>query len=155
MTPEHLIRQVERLCELQPDTRVVGIHAARWQGPDEIAVTGQTFPVRWCASALAVSERLAEFDEDDRLIVLTPLANEDLGLDVRARLARRWLLHPERWQTVRDAYGVAAVDPRLPMEPWMAEALLSARPRRRGLARIEDERARHRHRLDPCAQSSS
>lgn len=34
---------------------------------------------------------------------------------------------------MRDAYGVAAVDPRLPMEPWMAEALLSARPRRRGL----------------------
>ena len=133
MTPEHLIRQVERLCELRPDTRVVGIHAARWQGPDEIAVTGQTFPVRWCASALAVSERLADVDEDDRLIVLTPLANEDLGLDVRARLARRRLLHPERWQTVRDAYGVAAVDPRLPMEPWMAEALLSARPRRRGL----------------------
>ena len=133
MTPEHLIRQVERLCELRPDTRVVGIHAARWQGPDEIAVTGQTFPVRWCASALSVSERLADLDEDDRLIVLTPLANEDLGLDVRARLARRRLLHPERWQTVRDAYGVAAVDPRLPMEPWMAEALLSARPRRRGL----------------------
>ena len=133
MTPEHLIRQVERLCELRPDTRVVGIHAARWQGPDEIAVNGQAFPVRWCASALAVSERLADIDDDDRLIVLTPLANEALGLDVRARLARRGLLHPERWQTVRDAYGVAAIDPRLPMEPWMAEALLRARPRRRGL----------------------
>ena len=133
MTPEHLIRQVERLCELRPDTRIVGIHAARWQGPDDIVVNGQTFPVRWCDSALAVSEGLADIDVDDRLIVLTPLANEALGLDVRARLARRRLLHPELWQTVRDAYGVVAVDPRLPTEPWMAEALLRARPRRRGL----------------------
>ncbi len=35
------------------------------------------------------------------------------------------------WQLVRDAYGVAAVDPRLPMQSWMADALLSARPERR------------------------
>lgn len=132
VTPEHLTRQVERLCERWPDTRVVGVHAARWRGDDSIAVNGVTFPVRWCPSALAVSERLATLGDDDRLIVLTPLGDQDLGLDVLARLARRRLHHPERWQMVRDAYGVTSVDPRLPMQPWMADALLSARPHRRG-----------------------
>ena len=131
MTPEHLTRQVERLCERWPDTRVVGVHAARWQGGDSITVVGETFPIQWCISALALSERLAALTEDDRLIALTPLLDEDLSLDVRARLARGRLFHPERWQMVRDAYGVAAVDPRLSMQSWMADALLSARPRKR------------------------
>ena len=130
MTPEHLARQVERLCERWPETRVVGVHAARWQGGDSIAVDGHMFPVHWCPSALALSEHLAALGEDDRLIVLTPLVDTDLGLDVRARLARCRLLHPERWQLVRDAYGVAGVDPRLPMQSWMADALLAARPHR-------------------------
>lgn len=130
MTPEHLARQVERLCERWPETRVVGVHAAHWQGGDSIAVDGRTFPVHWCPSALALSERLAALGEDDRLIVLTPLVDTDIGLDVRARLARCRLLHPERWQLVRDAYGVAGVDPRLPMQSWMADALLAARPHR-------------------------
>ena len=129
MTPEHLTGQVERLCERWPDTRVVGVHASRWQGGDSITVDGGTFPVHWCVSALALSERLAALGEDDRLIVLTPLVDKNLSLDVRARLARGRLFHPERWQMVREAYGVAAVDPRLPMQPWMADALLSARPR--------------------------
>ena len=130
MTPEHLEQQVERLCERWPDTRVVGVHATRWQGGDSIAVDGVTFPVHWCPSALALSERLAALGENDRLIVLTPLGDTDLSLDVRARFARCRLLHPERWQLVRDAYGVVGVDPRLPMKPWMAEALLGARPHR-------------------------
>ena len=149
MTPEHLARQVERLCERWPDTRVVGVHAARWQGSDSIAVDGRTFPVHWCPSALALSERLAALGEDDRLIVLTPLVDTDLGLDVRARLARCRLLHPERWQLVRDAWGVAGVDPRLPMQPWMADALLAARPpRARSPTSVLDADAAWRHVLD-------
>ena len=131
LTPEHLTQQVKRLCEHRPDTRIVGVHAAQWQGSDSIAVNGETFRVCWCVSALAVSERLAALGDEDRLVVLTPLGDTDLGLDVRARLARRRLIHPERWQMVRDAYGVASVDPRLPMQSWMADALLDARPRRR------------------------
>ena len=102
MTPEHLTRQVERLREKWPDTRVVGVHAARWQGGDSITVGGETFPVHWCASALALSERLTGLGDDDRLIVVTPLADKNLSLDVRARLARGRLFHPDRWQMVCD-----------------------------------------------------
>lgn len=131
VTPEHLAQQVKQLRERWPEARLIGVHAAQWQGADSIAVDGETFRVSWCASALAVSEQLASFGEEDRLIVLTPLGDADLGLDVLARLARRRLIHPERWQMVRDAYGVASVDPRLPMHSWMADALLRARPRNR------------------------
>ena len=131
MTPNHLAQQVERLCERSPDIRIIGFHAERWQGDESIAVKDDAFPVRWCTSPLAVSEQRSTLSEDDRLIVLTPLTDADLSLDVLARFARRRLLRPDKWQLVRDAYGVAAVDSRLPMQSWMADALLSARPQRR------------------------
>ena len=149
MTPEHLTRQVERLREKWPDTRVVGVHATRWQGGTSITVDGERFPVQWCESALALSERLTGLGEEERLIVLNPLADKNLSLDVRARLARGRLFHPDRWQMVCDAYGVAAVDPRLPMRPWMADALLSARPRQgRSKARVLDADTAWLHVLD-------
>ena len=131
MTPEHLAQQVKRLCDRSPETRIVGLHAERWLGGESIVVDDATFSVRWCVSPLAISEQLSALSEGDRLIVLTPLADAALSLDVLARFARRQLLHPDKWQLVRDAYGVAAVDPRLPMQSWMADALLSARPQRR------------------------
>ena len=131
MTPEHLAQQVKRLCDRSPETRIVGLHAERWLGGESIAVDGAAFSVRWCVSPLAISEQLSALSEGDRLIVLTPLAHADLSLDVLSRFARRQLLHPDKWQLVRDAYGVAAVDPRLPMQSWMADALLSARPQMR------------------------
>ena len=131
MTPDHLAQQVERLCERSPHIRVIGFHAEQWQGGVSIAVKDDAFPVRWCASPLAVSEQLSVLSEDDRLIVLTPLSDADLSLDVLARFARRQLLRPDKWQLVRDAYGVAEVDSRLPMQSWMADALLSARPQQR------------------------
>ena len=131
MRPEHLVRLAERLCDRSPEVRVVGIHADRWPGGGSIAVNGDTFPVRWCGSRLAVSQQLSALAEGDRLIVVTPLTDADLGLDVLARLARRRLLYPEPWQMVRDAYEVSSVDPRLPMQTWMADALLGARPQGR------------------------
>ena len=128
VTPEQLTLQVKQLCERRPDTRVVGVHAAHWSGGEAIAAGAARFRVAWCESALAVSDQLAALGDGERLVVLTPLDEAALGADVLARLARRRLLHPDRWQMVRDAHGVTAVDPRLPAEPWMADALLAAPP---------------------------
>ena len=123
---ELLVRQ---LCETKPDTRVIGIHADDRGGHESVATDGATFRVAWCGSPLAVSAQLAAaLDDGERLVVLTPLTDADLGADVLARLARRRLIHPERWQMVCQAYGVTAVDPRLPRQSWMAEALLTAAP---------------------------
>ena len=133
LTPEQLTLQVKQLCERRPDTRVVGIHAPHWRGGASISTGHAAFRVSWCESALAVSEQLAALGDGERLVVLTPLDETDLGADVLARLARRRLIHPDRWQMVRDAYGVVEVDPRLPAETWMADALLAATPIRRTL----------------------
>ena len=149
MRPEHLVRLAERLCDRSPEVRVVGVHADRWPGGESVAVNGDTFPVRWCISRLAVSQQLSTLAEGERLIVVTPLTDADLGLDVLARLARRRLLYPEPWQMVRDAYGVSSVDPRLPMQTWMADALLGARPQRRRAT--PDQRPGCRFRLDAPA----
>ena len=133
LTPEQLTLQVKQLCERRPDTRVIGIHAPHWRGGASISTGQAAFRVSWCESALAVSEQLAALDDGERLVVLTPLDETELGADVLARLARRRLIHPDRWQMVSDAYGVVEVDPRLPAESWMAEALLAATPARRTL----------------------
>ena len=149
ITREQLALQVKQLCESRADTRIVGIHTSRWQGCDSIAAGDVTFRVSWCESPLAVSEQLASLDDAERLLVLTPLSDADLGADVLARLARRRLIHPERWQMVRDAYGVATVDPRLPAQSWMAEALLAALPTRRRLpSNVLDADAAWRQVLD-------
>ena len=133
LTPEQLTLQVKQLCERRPDTRVVGIHAPHWRGGASISTGHAAFRVSWCESALAVSEQLAALGDGERLVVLTPLDETELGADVLARLARRRLIHPDRWQMVADAYGVVEVDPRLPVESWMADALLAATPVRRTL----------------------
>ena len=133
ITREQLALQVTQLCERRPDTRLVGLHTRHWQGGGSIAAGDVTFRVAWCESPLAISEQLAALRDGERLVVLTPLTDKDLGADVLARLARRRLVHPGRWQMVRDAYGVAAVDPRLPAQSWMADALLAALPARRAL----------------------
>ena len=98
--------------------------------------------------SVVLDKRLRD-QNDDRLIVVTPLVDKNLSLDVRARLARGRLFHPDRWQMVCDVYGVAAVDSRLPMHPWMADALLSARPRQgQSPARVLDADTAWRHVLD-------
>ena len=133
ITREQLELQVRQLCEHRTDTRVIGIHTTDWPGDDSVSAGDATFRVSWCESPLAVSEQLAALGDGERLVLLTPLNDADLGADVLARLTRRRLIHPERWQMVRDAYGVTTVDPRLPAQSWMAEALLAAAPARRRL----------------------
>ncbi len=128
VTADQLRVRVGQLCERWPGTRIVGIHLAEWQGGDRLNLNDATFRIAWCPSTLAVSEALAGEAASDRLIVLTPLSESDLPLDVLARFARRRLIHPERWEMVRAAFGVSALDPRMPMHGWMADALLAARP---------------------------
>ena len=123
-----LTLQIGQLCESRPQTRVVGVHAPGWDGGDSIQVDGRVFRVAWCPSPLAVSEQLVDAENTDGLVIVTPLNDSDLGLDVLARFERRRLMHLEQWEMVRLAYGVTALDARLPMQSWMAQALLAARP---------------------------
>ena len=62
------------------------------------------------------------------LVVITPLDEAQLGLDVLARLAGRQLYRIDHWQMVRDLFHAREVDPRLPSQAWLAEALLQHVP---------------------------
>jgi hypothetical protein len=62
------------------------------------------------------------------LIIMTPLDEAQLGLDVLARLAGRQLYCIDHWQMVRDLFHAREVDPRLPSQAWLAEALLQYVP---------------------------
>jgi hypothetical protein len=61
-------------------------------------------------------------------VLLTPLTDQALSLDVLARLPGRRLIHLDRWELVRHAFGATHIDPRLPTQGWFAELLLGAVP---------------------------
>ena len=59
---------------------------------------------------------------------MTPLDEAQLGLDVLARLAGRQLYRIDHWHMVRDLFRARDLDPRLPSQAWLAEALLQHIP---------------------------
>jgi hypothetical protein len=112
-----------------PEARVIGIHSAPWSGPTTVQVGGEDVEVAYCPSGLAVRERLARYESRGQpLVLLTDCSEDDLGVDVLARLVKRRLLHVESWQALMDLFQAHDVDPRLVRERWIAETLLDAIP---------------------------
>ena len=126
-TPEQVATQVATIRMHRPEGLIIGICTpGGWTGGDEIEVNGERVPVAYCPSRLEISERLAALEDADQLVILTPLSDQALSLDVLARIAGRRLVHIDRWEMVREAFGATKIDPRLPMRGWLAEALLTA-----------------------------
>jgi hypothetical protein len=62
-------------------------------------------------------------------VLLTPLSETELGLDVVARLARRYLHGIDPWQLVKERFRARFVDPRLVQQhDWVAKTLLEVEP---------------------------
>ncbi len=128
-TPERVAAQVATIAKRRPEARVFGIHTTGpWSGGDSVLVDGRHMPVAYCRSPLEISTQLSSLREEDFLVLLTPLADQALGLDVLARLPGRRLIHLDPWELVRHAFGATHIDPRLPAQGWVAEALLGAMP---------------------------
>ena len=128
-TPEQVASQVAVIRKHRPQDRVIGIYSPGvWAGERDIVVGGVRLPVAFCRSPLEISERLTSLGEVDGLVLLTPLPDQSLSLDVLARIAGRRLIHIDRWEMVRQAFGAVSIDPRLPMHGWIADALLRAMP---------------------------
>jgi len=129
-TPEQAAAQVALIRRDRQDARVIGIHApGPWLSGTTLTVQGETFPVAYCTSALQVSEALVSHPADaPPLVLITPLEDGQLSLDVRARLAGRQLYHIDRWQMVRDLFRAREIDPRLPASGWFADALVQHMP---------------------------
>src|SRR4051794_35865026 len=137
-TPAQVAAQVAMVRRHRPEARVIGIHTpGGWLGGATLQVNGETCNVAYCGSALQVREALVSLDEkripqgmgkaphpnplplgegkeadaDSLLIIITPLDEAQLGLDVLARLAGRQLCRIDHWQMVRDLFHAREVDP--------------------------------------------
>lgn len=133
--PEHLAARVAAVLQ-KTDAAAVGVHATGlWTGGDHVEVGGTEHRVAVCTSVLAVREALdrhAVRQEAEgsapALVLLTPLSTEDLGWDVRVRLAKRRLLETAPWDLVSDLFRARTVDPRISAHGWMARLLLDLTP---------------------------
>src|SRR5919109_5258758 len=130
LTPEQVAARVAMLRRQHHDVRVIAIHTPGiWSGGTELRVDGDVLPVVFCASTLQVSQALTSMDEiDSPLIIITPLDDTQLCLDVLARMAGRRLQRIDRWQMVRDLFRARQIDPRLSSQGWIADALLQHIP---------------------------
>jgi hypothetical protein len=130
--------EVRRMLRRNPKTAntVVLLHAAaQWYDDQEFAFDMQGDPVKvtvaTCPTVLAVLEAIsADREPDSYLVVLTPHESHDVGQSVLARAIEPTVLAINRWDLVREAFGVHSVDPRLLRSDrrWVSEALLDAQP---------------------------
>ncbi|MBK6942982.1 MAG: BREX-2 system phosphatase PglZ [Planctomycetes bacterium] len=124
------LQQFLRKTEWRP---VIALRtASTWNGPSSIEVDGVTFDVVACSSTLAVRESMAKFeplaDTHHRLVVLTDVADRELGDDVLAHVAKGRGVPPNRWAAVPGLFGATNLDPSLTSLPWLADALIRATP---------------------------
>jgi hypothetical protein len=129
-TPEQVAAQVALIRGQRPEARAIAISTpGPWSGGATLRIDGDTLPVTFCASALQISEVLASQASDSPpLVIVTPLDEGQLSLDVLARLAGRHLYRIDRWQIVRDLFRARQIDPRLTPQGWIADALLQHIP---------------------------
>lgn len=102
--------------------------SVRQPWPDALVQRGRRFELRWCESALAIRESLADIEQADPatagLVVITPLATHEVAEDVTARLARGQVFQPEAWDTVRQLFQARQIDARLGRYKWMPQLLI-------------------------------
>lgn len=111
-----------------PDARAIGIRVSRLD-PSAPPPDGGDLPLVPCPSVLALRERLIDLPAAGPPVVLvTDVADDDLGSDLRVRIAGRRLYPIEPWQLVKDRFRARFVDPRLVEHEWAAGALLDAEP---------------------------
>jgi hypothetical protein len=131
-TPAQVAAQVALIRRQRPEARVIGIHTpGGWRDGATLAVDGETCNVVYCSSGLQVREALVSLEGEGTeplLIIMTPLDEAQLGLDVLARLAGRRLYRIDPWHRVRVLFHAREVDPRLPSQAWLTEALLQHVP---------------------------
>lgn len=127
-------QHVRQMLEAHPRTRTIGLRVGgSWDGPDTLALGGTTCHVRWCPSALAFREALAEdLASDDLRVLLTERSDQDLGGDVLARLPKRRLSFLDPWAALQHRHAISTVAPRLRGRSftWLAEELLRHTPDR-------------------------
>lgn len=120
--------QVTAIHRKVPSARVIGIRSpGRWSGSTEERDGDQTYVISQCDSPLAMRVALRKpVDERTTKVLITPLEDSELSEDILLRLAKRRLFQIDAWQIVRSLFQAHAIDPRLSLHSWIADALLDA-----------------------------
>jgi hypothetical protein len=100
-----------------------------WLGGPTLKVNGTQCLVAFCTSVLQICEALTAYSEaGPPLLIVTPLDDSQMGLNLLARFAGRRLYRLERWHLVCDLFRARQLDPRLASQGWVADALLQHIP---------------------------
>ncbi|MEQ8856845.1 BREX-2 system phosphatase PglZ [Gimesia sp.] len=123
--------QVATIQQKTTRADVIGIHSrGRWSDETRIQDGDQTYLIYQCDSPLACRIAIREPVPDKTTkVLITGLEENDLGDDLRYRLAKQRLFPLQPWQIVCSLFNARNVDTRLTHHPWMAEALLALGPR--------------------------
>jgi len=99
-----------------------------WRYGDAIQVDGSPVAVRWCPSELTIREALLDASSTDPVVILTPLPDRDLGLDILSRLDSGRLGRLKPWEGLKNAFKARRLDPRVRRSAWLADILLKNLP---------------------------
>ncbi len=122
--------QVSAIQKKVDGARVIGIRAAgHWSGPSTARIGDQEFQIAACASPLAMRLALRETPGPNcTQVLITNLAENELGEDILLRLAKRRLFPLDAWQIVKGLFQATTIDPRLSRHHWIAELLVDGIP---------------------------
>ncbi|CAN0282211.1 unnamed protein product, partial [Phaeothamnion confervicola] len=107
-TPEAIEALVLEVLKKNRRARVIGVRVdplARWDGPSRLQLGDTVFAIAHARSLLEFRGHLATHEVDQSgLICLVGVDDRELGLDLRARLARRGLLAVEPRRTTQSRF---------------------------------------------------
>jgi PglZ domain len=115
----------------RPDEPLIGVRLdAPWAGGPQIMIGEDLVaPVRECRAPIDVWSASAEQEKlGTPLVILTPLSDRELGLDMTARLAGQRLLRPSPARAVMQLFSAHDLDRRIAREEWLLRALLEHVP---------------------------
>ena len=106
------------------DVSTLGIHADTAAiETDEIEVDGQHWQVRTVSSPYLVRRELSRLAKGERMVVVTPLDEGELGIDILSRFPSPRLERVEPWRMVAEHFGAESLDPRLSTLAWLPQAM--------------------------------
>lgn len=126
LTPQQLKAQVATIRAKVPQSDVIGLRIdGDWVGPATIELPNEVLRVAACRSVVALRDILSTHRASDGgLVLLTGLADSELGADVLARLAKGRLLQLHSWSVVKDLLRVREIDPKIARSTWIADLLI-------------------------------
>ncbi|MCY7320235.1 MAG: hypothetical protein LH660_00120, partial [Phormidesmis sp. CAN_BIN36] len=122
--------QVAAIRQRSHNACVIGIQAAgRWTGEPLAQESQSTYVIQQCDSPLAMRIALREAVSKDTIkVLITPLDEAELGMDILLRLAKQRLFKINSWQIVQALFQATAIDPRLMHHSWLADYLMDWAP---------------------------